>query len=198
MKRRAILGALSLLALSGCGKEDQRVGDAPGYAEAAFAAYPGTSVRFYDVDGTDEKSIRDALNALGPKSRDGTRRYDAVTDWHAAWHWPGGADGKCDLEHLDYSFQITVTLPHLHDRDRLSPAVRQAWGRYMAALIDHESGHAKHAYEHRGEIEKAVKASSCDGANAAGLAVIAEMSRFDVQYDAETHHGATQGALFPS
>ncbi len=67
----------------------------------------------------------------------------------------------------------------------------------MAALIDHESGHAKHAYEHRQDVENAVKSSNCEGADAAGTAAIAEMSKFDVQYDAETHHGATQGVSFP-
>jgi len=202
VKRLTLLAALPLLALSACDKGkrmgEKRMGDARGSAEAAFAPYPGTSVRFYDVEGTDEKSIRASLNALGPQSRTEARRYDAATNWYATWHWPGGADGQCDLEHLDYSFEITVTLPHLRDEDRLSPALRKAWGRYMAALIEHESGHAKHAFEHKGYIEKAVKSSSCEGANAAGAAAIAEMGRFDVEYDAETHHGATQGATFPA
>jgi predicted secreted Zn-dependent protease len=198
VKRLTLLAAFPLLALSGCNKDDKRAGDAPGYAEAAFAPYPGTSVRFYDVDGTDEKSIRASLNALGPQSRTEARRYDAVTNWYATWHWPSDADGKCDLEHLEYSFEITVTLPHLNDEDRVSPALRKAWARYMAALIDHESGHAKHAFEHKGDIENAVKSSSCDRANAAGAAAIEEMGRFDAQYDAETHHGATQGATFPA
>lgn len=173
------------------------MGDAPDYAEAAFAAYPGTSVRFYDVDGTDAKSIRASLNSLGPKGKRDGKNYDAATTWNATWHWPGGADGKCDLTRLEYSLDIVVILPHLHDQDHVSPALRKAWGRYMAGLIDHESGHVKHAYEHRGDIENAVKSSSCENANAAGAAAVAEMARFDVQYDAETHHGATQGALFP-
>jgi len=197
VKRLTLLAAFPLLALSGCNKEDSRQGDAPGYADAVFAQYPGTKIRFYDVDGTDAQSIRASLNSLGPKGRRDAKSYDAQTNWNATWHWQGGPDGRCDLEHLDYSFDIIVILPHLHDQDKLSPAVRHAWGRYMAALIDHESGHAKHAYEHRGDIEKAVKSSSCDDANAAGAAAIAEMSKFDVQYDAETHHGATQGATFP-
>ena len=197
MRRPALLGALSLLALSSCNNADSRTGDAPGYAEAAFAPYPGTSVRFYDVDGTDAKSIRESLNALGPKNRDDGRRYDAATNWNSAWHWQNGPDGKCDLQNLEYSFHITVILPHLHDQDRVSPDVRKAWGRYMAALIDHESGHAQHAYEHRGDIENAVKSSSCEEANAAGNAAVIEMRKFDIHYDAETHHGATQGARFP-
>lgn len=67
----------------------------------------------------------------------------------------------------------------------------------MAALIDHETGHVKHAYEHRADIENAVKSSSCEGANAAGVAAVAKMSKFDIGYDAVTRHGATQGAWFP-
>jgi len=195
--RFTLLSALPLLALSGCDKEDAHMGDAPGYAEAAFAAYPGTIVRFYDVDGTDAKSIRASLASLGPKGRRDGKSYDAETTWNATWHWPGGPDGKCDLTRLEYSFQIIVILPHLHDQDRVPPAVRKTWGRYMAGLIDHESGHVKHAYEHKGDIENAVKSSSCEGANAAGAAAISEMGKFDIAYDAETHHGVTQGAFFP-
>ena len=197
MFRPTALAALSLLALSGCDRGNARMSDSPGYAEAVFAPYPGTQVRFYDVYGTDAKSVRESLNALGPQDHGEGRHYDARTSWYSQWHWPGGPDGRCDLAHLAYSFDIIVILPHLHDQERLSPALRKEWRRYLAALIEHESGHAKHAYEHREDIENAVKSSSCETANAAGAAAIAEMGKFDVEYDAETHHGATQGARFP-
>lgn len=196
MLRFTTLAAFSLLALSGCNKGNAPPSDSTGYAEAAFAPYPGTQVRFYDVYGTDAKSIRESLNALGPQDQREGRRYDARTSWNAQWHWPGGPDGKCDLAHLEYSFQIIVILPHLGDQERASPALRQEWRRYMAGLIEHESGHAKHAYAHKEDIENAVKSSSCEGANAAGAAAITELGKFDAEYDAETHHGATQGARF--
>ena len=197
MFRFTALAALSLLALSGCHKDNTPTSDSRDYAEAAFAPYPGTEVRFYDVYGTDAKSIRESLNAFRPQNQGEGRRYDARSSWNAQWHWPGGPDGKCDLAHLQYNFQITITLPHLHDQERVSPALRRDWRRYMAALIEHESGHAKHAYEHRQDIEGAVKSSSCEAANAAGAAAITELGKFDAEYDAETHHGATQGARFP-
>jgi hypothetical protein len=67
----------------------------------------------------------------------------------------------------------------------------------MAALIDHETGHARHAYDHKDDAAAAIKSSSCDTADAAGEAVIRELSQYDVRYDAETRHGETQGAVFP-
>ena len=190
--RLALLCSLS----SSCNSAPPRDGSAPGYAEAAFAVYPGTIVHYYDVDGTDGKAIRAALKSLGPRDHDG-KIFDAATHWTAQWHWPGGANGGCDLAKLTYSFQMTVTLPQLHDRDRIDPALRAAWGRYMAALIDHELGHAKHAYDHRDDPAAAIKSGSCDTANAVGEAAMRELGKYDVHYDADTHHGATQGAVFP-
>jgi predicted secreted Zn-dependent protease len=189
--------AFSLLALSACNKDNAPPSDSPDYAKAAFAPYPGAEVRFYDVYGTDAKSIRGSLNAFGPQDQGEGRHYDARTNWNAQWHWPGGPDGQCDLAHLEYSFHIIVILPHLQDQERVSPALRREWRNYMAALIEHESGHAKHADAHKEDIENAVKSSSCENANAAGAAAITELGKFDVEYDAETHHGATQGARFP-
>ena len=197
MKTASIARLVAICAaLSSCQGPPPRDGSAPGYAEAAFAAYPGTTIRYYDVDGTDPKAIRDSLKALGQPGRDG-KTYAASTYWRAQWHWSANADGSCDLAHMTYEFHITVTLPRLHDRARIEPTLRQSWARYMAALIDHELGHARHGYDHRDDIADAVRSSRCENANAAGEAVIQELSRYDVEYDAETHHGATQGAVFP-
>lgn len=187
------------LSLSACSSPNHRRGDVPGYAENAFAAYPGTAVRYYDVHGTTGDTIRASLNSIGPTDITG-KHNDAITYWEPRWHWDATPDGGgCDLAHLNFTFAITVTLPRLDadDRDHISPQVLEKWGEYMAALIEHETGHVKHAYEHSQDIANAIRSSSCDGADAAGKAQVRELMKFDTDYDSETRHGETQGVMFP-
>ena len=192
------LALVAALAVGSCQGRADRNGDAPGYAEAAFAPYAGTQVHFYDVGGVDQGAIRAALDQLGTRDPHDSGVHDALTTWHANWTWDGLPAGGCDLPNLHYDFRIDVRLPHLVQPERLPAAVRRKWGNYVAALIDHELGHVKHASDHRDDIAGAVRASNCADANTTGLAAIATLSRFDADYDSETRHGVTQGATFPA
>ena len=71
------------------------------------------------------------------------------------------------------------------------------WNAYIQALVRHEAGHLRHAYENMGSVLSAIRASSCAGANAAGQAAVRALARWDIAYDRETRHGLSQGAHFP-
>jgi|GEM_PF-4044171 len=147
MIRATLLLACCAVAATGCSQQQDLRGDAPGYAEAAVAPYIGTTIRYYDVQGTDLRTIRASLNSFGLEDSNDHTAHDGQTHWDAKWDWSNEPDGRCDLSHLRYTFRIIVTLPHLEDEDRLQPELRKKWGNYMAALISHEIGHVRNAYE---------------------------------------------------
>ncbi|WP_174293281.1 DUF922 domain-containing protein, partial [Sphingomonas bacterium] len=75
--------------------------------------------------------------------------------------------------------------------------VQAAWRRYAAALDEHEAGHVRYAWQHRGDVLAAIRGATCATAEAAGQAALADIVAHDLAYDRETQHGLTQGAVFP-
>jgi predicted secreted Zn-dependent protease len=159
-------------------------------------AFPNTTVRYYDVTGTDVRSIRAYMNAHGAKDPNDGGVFDAITRWHISWRWPV-MNGVCQTSQVRMRFSADVLLPRLTKIDTLTPEVRNAWNRYMSALITHEAGHVRHAYEHMDEVAAAIRPAGCADANRAGQAAVKRLNQYDIEYDRETRHGETQGAIFP-
>jgi predicted secreted Zn-dependent protease len=158
---------------------------------------PDTSIAYYDVSGTDALSLRASLNALGPRDGHDHLHVDALSTWRISWFWPTAADGACDLSQTDVHFMAKVLLPRIAGERALNPALAREWHEYLAALTLHEAGHVRHAYEHSGDVAAAIRSSTCKEAGSAAQAVIRDLVRFDIAYDATTRHGAAQGAVFP-
>jgi len=159
-----------------------------------FAGIPNVQFLYYDVSGDSTAEIRRAINA----GRGDTRHYDASTTWHFKWRWAVDRNsGTCDLASTKLTYNAEVRLPRLADPERLASSLRAQWARYYAALRRHEAGHASYPYAHRGEILAAIQGSDCAHASEAAKAVLARFTAHDIAYDAETRHGATQGATFP-
>ena len=88
-------------------------------------------------------------------------------------------------------------MPNLVDIETVDERTQRRWKKYILSLAKHELGHIKHAYEHRLDVYEAVRRSSCESANGAGEAALQRLKDFDIEYDAATAHGATQGAVWP-
>ncbi len=177
----------------------QQLQTAPPSDDAArlITDIPGARIVYYDVSGDDARAVRVSMNAVRPKDMHDGKPVDALTRWYVAWHWPLGPDGDCDLARVTVSFRATVLLPRLVGPGTQDAALAPAWHRYMTALMTHEAGHVRHAYEHTGDVAAALRQSRCATANKAGADMIRALAQYDIDYDAATHHGATQGARFP-
>lgn len=186
---RGRLGVACLLALAACNTPPDRKGDAPGYAEAALAPYPGTRLKYYLVEGIEPAGInasmreQDLAGKQAGKEKDG-RFAVGVTQWSAHWRWPVWSDGRCDLSKLELDFDVTVTLPQLAD-ERASPEVRRQWGNFVADVVAHEAEHVRLIHQHKPKIIEAIQSASCDTAAAAGNAAVARLAAANDQFDAE-------------
>ena len=192
MRFAAWFGLLAVSApLTGCTPQPSEPAD-------PFAGIPNVQFLHYDVGGTSAREIRRAINAARQAGLGTNAPYDASTSWRFKWQWPvDRKTGTCDLANTAVTFSAKVRLPRLADPERLGSAVRARWDRYYAALLAHEAGHARYPYAHRGELLAAIKGSDCAHASEAAKAVLARFTDRDHAYDAETRHGATQGATFP-
>ena len=162
----------------------------------AFAGIPNITFTFYDVGGRDIAAIRKAIDAARPVDpHDPTKSFDGATSWSMRWRWRGDGKGGCDLSTAEVTYAATVTLPRL--TGPVSGVVKTMWGRYLAALEMHEAGHARYAYDHRGDVLAALKTATCATASAAAKDALTRIADHDRAYDVETRHGKTQGATFP-
>jgi len=88
-------------------------------------------------------------------------------------------------------------MPRLVVRPTTPEAVRVRWQRYVNVLARHEANHVRRAFENRGSVLAALRASSCADATRDGQAAIRRLGQHDRDYDRTTRHGFTEGAHFP-
>lgn len=161
-------------------------------------------IAFYDVQGTSAREILKSLNDRGPVGKDGVR-YHAYTSWHVRWTYRFASKGKlCEIQSLETEPSGVMTLPKWDNADRASTNLRQEWQRYSAALRVHEDGHYKlgvsAAKDIKQRLSRLTSAAGCkalqEEIDSKASAVIAEFLAKELEYDATSKHGSTQGARF--
>ncbi|MBC8326536.1 MAG: DUF922 domain-containing protein [Verrucomicrobia subdivision 3 bacterium] len=168
------------------------------------------ATQFYDIRGRTPNTLRKALDAQGPLSLDGKKRFDARTDWTLQWtyQWDGKLAQQAGFYRLSewtVNVKSTVILPRWVEFDEANPLEQRRWQVYMARLTLHENGHAKLAELAGDAANKAfanikVYPSSAKLKEAVRLKAqeILKLHRaMELEYDQKTDHGKKQGARFP-
>ncbi len=192
--------SLLLLALLGPGLHAQPL--AP--ASDAGAVEVRSETVYYEVHGETAEALGAALAAHGPRI-DG-QGFFGLTEWEvsASYRWAARATG-CAVDHLTVRVAVKTHLPRWHAPADASPAVVAAWHRFVAALDLHEQGHGHLAEEAAFAVRSqlaALRVPDCARMKGAVQRTVAAVMRaYDAHnrvYDAETGHGRTQHAVWPS
>ncbi len=191
---------------SGAGGADPNTGDGSGGSSDGSCPNPMDNYDLshieeaethsnYAVFGSTEQEIRESIN------QNRNSDYDAFTSWDLTW---GYAD--CNGNGLVITLDVDYRLPEWQEPDDADPSVAEAWYTYTKALYCHESGHSEFgikaaldSYEELSTIKtngdcSLLKAEASERFNA----VIDHYVEIEIQYDKDTNHGATQGAVFPA
>ena len=128
---------------------------------------------------------------------------------HATWYVsytyrsrsaPGGG---CAVESVATKLDLKVRLPRWSQPAGASSELTARWDRYMDALQVHENGHLQTGRDLESNFKRTasgISASDCsalDGALRASFdSLLRQATQRDKDYDAQTGHGATQGAVF--
>jgi predicted secreted Zn-dependent protease len=163
-------------------------------------------IAYYDVAGATAREIRAELDRLRPTDALTKRRLDATTRWHVKWTYRYRNVGQdCAIARIAVTVDATIMLPRLAaDTSRPAELTRQ-FEEFAAKLLLHEEGHVQNGIDIAKRIEAAVLGMkphpTCDAlgraANALAQSLIKEANQNDVDYDARTQDGRTQGARFP-
>jgi predicted secreted Zn-dependent protease len=190
-RRSLLLGAG--LASAACARDPQ---PAPAVLPSTFAGVPNVTIEYYDVDGSTAEGIRASMNARRPRDSHDGQAVEAVTSWQLDWTAPKKG-GSCDLRRAEVRFNARVLLPRLRDPANVPTAVLDRWRAFVAGLEKHEAYHVRHAWEHREKVRRAIRASSCAGANAAAAEAVRKVGAEQRAYDVATRHGASEVPPFP-
>lgn len=77
------------------------------------------------------------------------------------------------------------------------PTLVDKWNAYVRNLTLHEEGHVDNIAESYLDVRTAIQGATCPTAEAQAQATLEVIGQFDRDYDRDTDHGATQGAVFP-
>ena len=196
--------------------ESVRPGAAPGgQAEAGGAAAPApvrslprveVDLRAvtYAVDGETPDAILQSLVTRGPSS-DG-RRFFGLTETAVDLRYElREASNGCVIEDAQVLLSLTITLPAWSPPSGAAPETRRAWARFRRALAGHEDRHRAIAEDGAEALQRAIDGLRRPDCEAVTLEARRRLGRLEGEigeahrrYDAETGHGRTEGAVWPS
>jgi predicted secreted Zn-dependent protease len=99
------------------------------------------------------------------------------------------------MQEAQISTGIVTSMPHWVDFERGSSSLKEEWVKFYNALLDHENGHSEALVDLTDDNEAIVlNSSGCETANEQIHANHSNYRDKNLQYDADTDHGRTQGA----
>lgn len=154
-------------------------------APLAVAQIPGVTVKYYDVYGNTPTKAVAFLKSQRPKDTAGkvvpsSARWSIGTDVQKAT-----TGDQCRIVRVAVHFKAEVDLPRLvvtgreegeQGEEKLDDFLKR-WQKYVDGLDQQQAAYLRPIYERLPEVERAVMASSCEGARAAGEKAIAEIRR---------------------
>jgi len=148
----------------------------------------------YAIMGNTANALRSSINA------NRGHEYDAQTDWYIEW-----SVKNCATPQWTVTLTIDYSMPNWDVPAGADPTLVAQWRTYLSALYCHEYGHGKLGLDCANRIyddfANVSGNSDCsvvtNAAKARFQAILSDCQAKEADYDAQTNHGATMGAVFP-
>lgn len=140
---------------------------------------PGVTVRYYDVTGDTIPLLRASVAAQRPQNPTTGQPLAADAKWSIGTSVKRQTTGNaCKIVGATANFKAEVVLPRLVMAEGVTvPApVMAEWQRYVSSLAQQQAATLHQVHSRIGEVERAVMASTCQGAGAAANAAIAKIT----------------------
>lgn len=159
--------------------------------------------RFYEINGEKLQDLQEQIRLYGTKWTDG-KVYSAMTNWDIHYKYDVSCEnGRYSVKSVDTSVDIVYHMPRVSSSDKLAPELSTVWNQYLACLQRHEFGHKNLAVQTASELNEifaSLPSFSSERALAAEITRRSEekfktLKQSQIDYDHETRHGETQGAI---
>lgn len=158
---------------------------------------------YYDIRGVSLTELRQQMKENGTRWND-NHTYAALTTWNIRYSFDVDEDnGRYSIVSASTKVDIVYRYPRLASLAGMSEQLTGQWSRYMGNLTIHEIGHKDIAVKAAADINEALASMGSYGSRrelnkAVDRMVEAKLKNLkeeQIRYDAETHHGETQGAI---
>ncbi len=156
-----------------------------------YDGIPGISFSYYDIEGHTPQEIYASMKARSPMARSGSAGLGRTT-WEMNVTWRESRRGStCRVSEPVTRMTIAVLLPRLTTRE-LTPRGLAYWRAVLRGLEIHEAGHARIAWDHREDFNRASRNASCSMIQQVAKTAQARISALQAAYDRDTKNGQTQ------
>jgi len=160
------------------------------------AALEEMRVDYYEVQGVDFNSVQRSMMSGRP--------FAGKTEWVLSYRYQAHMDaGACKADAVTTRLALNMTLPRWSPPPGVAGDLIGRWERFMSALRLHENGHVQNARNIESAVKRALLALSSADCGALDSAMRARFDQLleqgragDRDYDQQTEHGKTQGAVF--
>lgn len=161
--------------------------------------------RFYDISGRNMDDLREQIILNGTKWNDG-KVYSAMTNWDIHFKYQVACqDGRYSVKSASTRVDILYQMPRLNQAT-CPPDLAGVWNDYYSHLQKHEFGHKDLAVKAASEVNEIFATLPSFGSEEELAAEITRLTtekfqrlkEIQVEYDHDTRHGETQGAILVS
>lgn len=178
----------------GSGGSGQTSCEAPLVSGKVANLVASEQVDTYAIMGSSASALRNSINA------NRGHEYDAQTDWSIQW-----SVKNCATPAWTVSLSIDYSMPNWDVPAGADPVLVAQWRTYVSALYCHEYGHGKIGLDCANRIYDDFAGlpgnADCNALTSAAKArfqaILNDCHTIETDYDTQTNHGATMGAIFP-
>ena len=133
---------------------------------------PNTTITYFDVTGRNLKAINKSMERQLKPAANG-QPAAGRSGWSiGATFRKVTSAGQCKVAEAKATFSAKVVLPRLVPDKGHKPELVAAWRTYLADIENTQAADLWFIYDRIGNVEKAMLASTCDGAQSAGAAAV--------------------------
>jgi predicted secreted Zn-dependent protease len=158
---------------------------------------------YYEVRGTSLAELRKQMKENGTRWND-DHTYAALTTWNIKYDYDiNESGGRYSIGAVKTKVDVVYRYPRLASTAGMTEQVAGQWSSYMEHVTIHEMGHKDLAVKAAAEVNEALSSLGTFGSRreltrvADGIVAsrLKKLNEDQIRYDAETHHGETQGAI---
>jgi len=175
-------------------------GSQPGVTQVVDATH------YYQIYGYTADQARQQITQCAPRLSDNGNDFTGYTSYRLSWLYNYGdnGSGQCTLSNIKVGMHISKVLPSLQLSQYANSAFAAQWQLFAPALDTHEQGHVTLDEQYAAKILtdlQNVPATDCATISQVASTLINSdvtlLNQANVNYDTQTNHGATQGAILP-
>lgn len=160
----------------------------------------------YQIYGNTASELRTQIRHCAPGASSSTgAEYTGQTSYNLSWQYSVSVGASCSAQNIKVGVHTAIALPYWQPTGNATSGLAGRWQLFATNLGTHEQGHVMIDKQYAAKLLADLNALGpvdCGSLNSAVNDIVnrdvAALNQTNDTYDAQTNHGATQGAVLPT